>query len=443
MDRGSTSAPKSEKTLPAQAPLSRRTFFKAGILGATLGVSTLASNRKAVAAEAAKQVNVKVQDEFPNEISPSYKRFHEGNTMFNLGYSGKNMVAREAAEKQYSAGVALEVGDAGEFKREKGFTQLEYALSDAGWSVDMAMGSGYASMAYSFDGPTAALKYKFKDKKDASTKIKRACKSLGADLVGIAPYDERWTYASFFDSDKLQAFPAELPFTPKSVIVMAVEMDYDQMGTSPSWVSDATTGLGYSRMAALGLSVAQFMRNLGYKSFGSGNEVALSVPYGVAAGLGEASRMSILVTYEYGPRVRLCKVFTELEVEYDKPKTFGVEEFCKHCMRCADSCPAKAIPKEIEPSFPKENVYTSSGVKKWAIDAEKCFKYWGESRTSCSTCVTACVYNKPDFWHHKMVYAMTKAAPGPLHSFMREMDILFGYGNTFDKKALAEWWDKA
>ncbi len=51
----------------------------------------------------------------------------------------------------------------------------------------------------------------------------------------------------------------------------------------------------------------------------------------IAASLGEFGRMGLLITEKYGPRVRLCKVFTDLPLAIDRYRPFGVTEFCKTC----------------------------------------------------------------------------------------------------------------
>jgi ferredoxin len=30
---------------------------------------------------------------------------------------------------------------------------------------------------------------------------------------------------------------------------------------------------------------------------------------------------------------------------------------------------------------------------KWAIDGEKCYRFWCENGTDCSTCISVCPYN--------------------------------------------------
>jgi len=39
-----------------------------------------------------------------------------------------------------------------------------------------------------------------------------------------------------------------------------------------------------------------------------------------------------------------------------------------------------------------------------------------------------------------MVDKLNTIMPDKVHSLMREMDILFGYGNTFDEKAVKKFW---
>ena len=119
--------------------------------------------------------------------------------------------------------------------------------------------------------------------------------------------------------------------TPMSVTAQA--MDYSLIRTAPSALSGAATGLGYSHDALVVLSLAQYLRNLGYRAIASMNDSALAIPFALQAGLGEYSRLGLLITKEFGPRVRLGKVFTDLPLAFDEPIQFGVKEFCDSCRR--------------------------------------------------------------------------------------------------------------
>lgn len=170
-------------------------------------------------------------------------------------------------------------------------------------------------------------------------------------------------------------------------------------------------------------------------------------PYAAAAGLGEGGRNGQIITPKYGPRVRISKVYTDFEpVEYDKARTFGIASFCKNCKRCAVDCPSQAITHgdpTWEPAYSSDPDYiwhASRGVFKFHNDAKKCAKFWIDNDGGCGNCICACPYNKPDFWHHRLVDAQNVIAPGPVHAFMREMDILFGYGKVSDPTRVKKFW---
>lgn len=416
--------------------VNRRDFFKAGIFGAIAGLTTFQAGKKKLMAQVVDKSAIQTHDEFPNKILGTYKRMDQRNLVFSRGFGGLD-------PKMLKYGLMFMEQKP---KTEEGWTQLERALNQAAWSVhdDFSPGSAAAvpkSPAYAWEGPMYPVQYQFKDKAEASKLIKRAARHFGASLVGITAYDPRWVYEPLFHFMERKVIEPKFPFEPKSVIVMAIEMKYEGFGTAPSWIESATAGAIYSQMAVVAHSTAVFIRQLGYKAFGAGNDVAMSVPYAIAAGLGESGRLGSLITYEYGPRVRLCKVFTELELEYDKPITFGVKEFCKRCKRCAEACPSKAISFDTEPTFTGQTVCNNPGVEKWYMNPEKCFQFWGENGGDCGNCIAACPYNKPDMWHHRMITGLTKIFGGPAHTAMKQMDKIFGYGNTYDKKAVRRWWN--
>jgi len=103
----------------------------------------------------------------------------------------------------------------------------------------------------------------------------------------------------------------DFPFVPKSVIVFMVEMDYEAIATAPSWITDGAVGDGYGKAIKLSGQMAIFMRQLGYQAVASMNDLGVNVPYAVAAGIGEAARNGACITPEYGPRVRIAKVYTD------------------------------------------------------------------------------------------------------------------------------------
>ncbi len=447
--------------------ISRRSAIKLGALGALFtGAAVAAAPKKAASKqieEEAKKAIVKEHDDFPYMISKDYRPFDQTKLIFTQAFLGLNPELGKLGGEYMHAIHMMGKPELGE-----GYTQLDHALREGSGALTKLCtdfspagipGGGIQSweQKYEPNGPfdpivIAPQKHQFKSKKEASDAIKRAARLYGASLVGITKNDPRWNYTPIASITKGWAGQdpkiqwSEFPFKPKSVIVMAFEMDYEGMATAPSLVEEGATMDGYSRMAKTAFQLSVFLKTLGYHSIPCGNDTALSVPYAIAAGLGEASRIGILVTYKYGPRVRIAKVFTDFDfVEYDKPKTFGVFEFCKRCKRCADACPSNSIPFDDEPTWKPTHKHahletSNPGVYKWYLDGVSCFEYWAKNHGDCGSCIASCPYNKPDFWHHRLVDKISAAMPGSVHSFMRKMDETFGYGDTNNKESVKKFW---
>ncbi len=450
--------------------ISRRTALKMGALGALFTGAAISKAPQAIASKSiekeVKKNKIKVHDDFPNEISPDYKPFNQEKLIFTQAFMNSDPHLGKVGQ-QYMHNVHKPEGNA---ESGEGYGQLGHALREGSGSLmshttdfSAAAIPGHGILSWEQkDKPSrmfdsiyvAPKKYKFNSKAEASEAIKRAAKLYGASMVGITRNDPRWNYTPMTDFTKAfegkdPVIPwSKFPFEPKSVIVMAFEMDYEAMATAPSLIEEGATMEGYSQMSKTAFQLSVFLKRLGYKSVPTTNDTALSVPYAIAAGLGELSRIGILVTYKYGPRVRIAKVFTDFDfVEYDKPKTFGVLEFCKRCKRCADACPSKSIPFDDEPTWEPthKNAHfetSNPGVKKWYLDGVSCFEYWTKNHGDCGSCIASCPYNKPDFWHHRLVDKISAALPGTTHSLMKEMDAVFGYGNVGDKQAIKKFWSK-
>jgi reductive dehalogenase len=428
--------------------INRRQFFQTSAAGSIMGATALTANKGKLCADIVRNSVIQEREDFPVVITDKCKRMHQRDTIFCRQLWDHDLVKKVMAIEEAAKPKPA--------KPAKGWTHLDQALNAAGWAVDNKFAAGSEngqphSQAYVWDEPAQRRRVEFKDPGDAAKKAKKAASFLGASLVGITRYDPLWTYshllkekmgedASNKGPPQFDIIPPDFPFKPKSVVVIAVEMDYKTIALSPSSLEGASTGLGYSHMASVGYSVATFLRELGYRSFACGNDVSLSVPYAVAAGLGELGRNGLLITRKFGPRVRLVKVFTELEIKPDRPKTFGVWDFCKSCRRCAESCPSGAISFD-KPTLKGETISNNPGVLKWYINPEKCIEFWIENGSDCANCITVCPYNKPDMWHHELSAAATALPVASLHVLMAKMDKAFGFGKIQGEKANAAFWD--
>lgn len=271
-----------------------------------------------------------------------------------------------------------------------GYSRVDFAMAYASWIVHDAFKGGFSwarIKSYRTQVDMAgidwkATKYHVQNPYGMSTQVKHAARLFGASLVGICKLNRDWVYAGI-----------EIPETLENVIVIAVEMDANGIAASPAVPAATATGVGYSKMAFTAACTGEFIRNLGYQAIQCGNDTALSIPLAIDAGLGELGRNGLLITPQYGPRVRICKVITDLPIGPDKPVEFGVKEFCRTCKMCSEYCKAEAISSDDEPSFKIVSKSNNPGALKWYVDVDKCYLFWCENSVDCSTCIKVCPYN--------------------------------------------------
>ena len=221
----------------------------------------------------------------------------------------------------------------GPYQETPGYTQLDRALAVAGFSSARAQLGG-GSMEAPNNGVSTWRqdhlvkdKYSFVSPEDANMKIKSAARMFGALRCGITKQDNRWDYNPIYDASKEKElyWDKDFPFKPKTVIVIMTEMDFHTIASAPSWITDGTTGNAYANAIKIAGQISVFLQQLGYQAVASMNDLGVNAPYAVAAGLGEGGRNGQIITPEYGPRVRISKVYTDFEdVEYDKARTFEI-----------------------------------------------------------------------------------------------------------------------
>jgi ferredoxin len=296
-------------------------------------------------------------------------------------------------------------------RKTDGFTQRDYALRNAAWHVTNILRDSKRESEgrkegffdhFSLHDEGWPEPYPFESAQESTADLNKVAKFCGADLVGVCEYDERWVYSEGFCDKTKSAKKLELPEDLPFVIVTGESMDRDLTRTVPSALSGSATGMGYGYDTLTLLTLTQYIRNLGYRAYATMNDSALAVPLAAQAGLGEVGRHGLLITEEFGPRLRLGKIFTDMPLIPSRPKQFGVAAFCEICDRCASTCPPKAIPFG-EASEDVHNRSNVKGVIKWTTDAEKCFKFWANQNTDCSICIRACPFNRDmKLWYQKL-----------------------------------------
>ena len=371
------------------------------------------------------------------DIQPDFQQFQQKNDVFRRSWWDDRIKSPKARLFYETYREPLKT-----WRKAEGFTQKDYALRNASWHVSdiftemkeaQDRREGFSD-AFTLQRDPASAQIDLGSPEEAAEEIKRVALALGAGMVGITGYDERWQYEKKFSDMSHTERPPDVEASTPHVIVVAQPMDYEMIRTVPSALSGSATGLGYSHDALVVLSVAQYIRNLGYNAVASMNDTALAIPYAIKAGLGEYGRNGLLITEKFGPRVRLGKIYTDLPLSHDLPRQFGVKAFCESCRRCTGGCPVKAIPAG-PPSTQIFNQSNIIGINKWTVDGEKCFGYWAAQNTECSICIRICPYNK-DYskWYHRLGI---KLAGTQLRRFMLWLDVRLGYGERVSPN---RWW---
>jgi hypothetical protein len=274
---------------------------------------------------------------------------------------------------------------------KEGYSDFDYAKMMGSWTVydnfhDAFNWKKLTDENSNMNKPVLE-KIKFKDREILSKEIKKTAIDFGAFSVGITKINPNWIYLRNKENEAIN-----IPDNCKYSIVMTVKMDGSAIKTSPKFTSCAATGLAYSKMAFIVACMAEYIRYLGYTAIPMGNEIALSIPLAIDAGLGQLGRNGLLITPEYGPCVRICKLFTDLPLNADKAIDFGVTDFCKKCNKCAESCDAEAIQKEKDPSFKIRCPSNNKGILRWAVNHDKCYNFWIKNGGECSNCIAACPF---------------------------------------------------
>ena len=226
--------------------------------------------------------------------------------------------------------------------------------------------------------------------------VKNIVKYLGGDLCGVCELDQNYVYSHVGRGP--EPFGMEIELKHKYAIVFAIEMDFDMIAASPKPPVIVETEKKYVEIAKVSVIVADLIRRMGYDArahIAGSNYQAMLPPLAWRAGLGEIGRIGILITEKYGPRVRLGLITTNLPLTPDSSKTFGVQDFCKKCKKCANNCPAQAIPYGDKT---EEN-----GALKWVLNREGCYRFWRKAGTDCAMCLYVCPYSKPQNWFHDSV----------------------------------------
>jgi epoxyqueuosine reductase QueG len=217
--------------------------------------------------------------------------------------------------------------------------------------------------------------------------VERLAYEMGADLVGVASADA-------FEGAPAGHRPRNLLRGARSVVVMAVHMLDGAFELAPSREYSVTFQVACQELNRIAYHVARYLQGQGHRAL----QVPASPPYdiehnmgdlshrhaGQLAGIGVFGKNSLLLSPEYGPRIRLTSVITDAALEPSAP--LGVD-LCEDCNICLHGCPVDALegPGIVNKTVCDAN-HVSVGERLQLADSEQI----------CGVCIRVCPVGLPD-----------------------------------------------
>jgi ferredoxin len=208
--------------------------------------------------------------------------------------------------------------------------------------------------------------------------LRTFARSVGADEIGYSTVPQEWV----FNNNAIRYTQA---------IVLVMEMNKERMDLAPNQDTAVMVHETYNQLGRASNKIADWLRERGY-SAQAGHPLggmALYSPMAQAAGLGWRGISGLVITPQFGPRVRLAAVFTEIEnlPVYSGDEHAWVLDFCDSCRRCIRDCPPDA--------FYDEPIEHDNGLVT-VLDNEKCFPYFAKYH-GCSVCIKVCPFNQQSY----------------------------------------------
>ncbi|MFC1505911.1 4Fe-4S dicluster domain-containing protein [Thermoproteota archaeon] len=236
---------------------------------------------------------------------------------------------------------------------------------------------------------------------DFTSQVIAFAKKKGADLVGIGSTDYLESYPD------LKHKPSFFIPKAKTVIIIGIKVNDGLLEFGLSSKAQSRSDLfsskhevykqtlegylkyyNYNLLDNIAIETSKFLEKNGFMSFPiqarvtDWTEVKGVFPHklaAIAAGLGTQGKCSLIITSEYGPRVRLVSLITEAPLKTSSPRKDTTKNVCGNCRKCIDVCPINALDYN-------EDTSTTS------IDKMACWKLTLPGR--CGLCMAVCPYGR-------------------------------------------------
>ena len=193
---------------------------------------------------------------------------------------------------------------------------------------------------------------------------------MGISAIGVAAYDERWQFEDSQDR-----------VCGDRMVVAVLEQDFERMQDAPDRQYQLTVRRTHVRLLNGLNHLANVLLDHGYHARVYEDEGgAMTLPYAIAAGLGQLGMNGQVLTPQAGSRTRMFLMSTDAQLMLDEPVDFGIPGICERCGICARRCPAGAISVQMRPH---------RGITKWKIKTEHCLPMVSLA-DGCSICIKVC-----------------------------------------------------
>ena len=213
---------------------------------------------------------------------------------------------------------------------------------------------------------------------DTLNELHKFAKSVGADEIGFTTVPQEWVFQ-------------DTAIRYNQAIVLVMEMDKERMDMAPNPDTAVMVHETYNQLGQVSNKIADWLRERGYAAHAGHplGGMALYPPMAQAAGLGWRGISGLVITPQFGPRVRLAAVFTEIEnfPVYTGNEHAWVLDFCGACRRCIRDCPPGA--------FYEDPIQHDNGLVT-VLDNSRCFPYFVKFH-GCSICIKVCPFNQQGY----------------------------------------------
>ena len=151
---------------------------------------------------------------------------------------------------------------------------------------------------------------------------------LGADIVGIGPLPQSAVYSHDMKGREIDA---PYPWA----IALVVRKHEPTLCASNGWeeIVDGASFQAYQRVALQTEAMANYIRRLGWNAVATNmnSYVTLMPQIALDCGIGEVSRMGIVLNPFLGANFKVAAVLTDMELEADGYADFGLQDYCASC----------------------------------------------------------------------------------------------------------------